>query len=223
MSHAPAFTITVRSYPAPYQLDARCSRSKYVVGSCLDVGSNIRSDMYVNGAVVGEELTRKSQSAADHIHIAVEASSPRIAIGFLLYDGLFFGDLDISFANLCLEGEIGSCQKWRVDVDEIDFPCELLQQGPHHEEVVAPDELVFPSRLEGVTLFALVNIKECSFEPVLLHLTCRAAFLHGLDDLKGQIHSRHLFASAVLVVFARPDQFGLCDLDLCHTVTVLHE
>ena len=39
-------------------------------------------------------------------------------------------------------------------------------------------------------------------------VTGRAAFVDGLDDLKGQAHPGNLLESAGLLVLAGPDQFG---------------
>ena len=37
-----------------------------------------------------------------------------------------------------------------------------LQQRPHHQQVVAPDELIPPARPEGVALIALVGVEKAT-------------------------------------------------------------
>src|SRR5438128_1089365 len=104
----------------------------------------------------------------------------------------------------------------QFDVDEFDLPRELLQERPHHQQVVAPDKLVPPARLEGVALLALVDVKEPALHAALLRLARGATLVDGLDDLEGQAHPRHLLPGAVLVVLAGPHQLGFGDLDPCH-------
>ena len=82
------------------------------------------------------------------------------------------------------EREIGPRRERRIDVDEVDLPGELPQQRPHHQQVVTPDELVAPARLEGVALLALVGFKQRE-RLALLGLARGAALVDGLDDLEG--------------------------------------
>src|SRR4029450_11058378 len=99
---------------------------------------------------------------------------------------------------------------------EVDLSRELLQQRPHHQQVITPDELVPPARLKRVTLLTFVDVKECSLETAFLRLAPDATLVDGLDDLEGQGDARYLLHRAVIVVFSGPPQLGFSDFDLRH-------
>ena len=107
---------------------------------------------------------------------------------------------------------VGATRNGRAMEEE---PRLSLQQRPHHQQVVAPDELIPPARPEGVALIALVGVEE-RHRLALLRLARGAALIDGLDDLEGQTDAWYLLESAVLVVLTGPDQLGLVDLDFRH-------
>jgi hypothetical protein len=68
-------------------------------------------------------------------------------------------DLEPFLTYLSREGEVRSSGKRRIDVNEVDLPRELLQQRPHNQQVVAPDQLIPPSVLEGIALFPVIDVE----------------------------------------------------------------
>jgi len=93
---------------------------------------------------------------------------------------MLFFQLDARFSNLCLQHEIASSRKRRVDINQIHLSGELLQQRAHDEQVVAPDQLVAPTIGEGVAFLAGVEVKERGGGDVL-GLAGGAAFVARLS------------------------------------------
>src|SRR5439155_4456432 len=122
-----------------------------------------------------------------------------------------FAHLQVAIAYVCHKRKIRPRRERRVDVDEINLPGELLQQRSHHQQVVAPDKFVPPAVVAGIILLAFP-----------LCLTCSAALVDGRKHLEGQAHPWYLFAGAILVIFAGPDQFGLGEINLRHEAALSH-
>ena len=112
--------------------------------------------------------------------------------------------------------KIRPCCKWRIDIDQINLPCEFLKERSHHQEVVSPDELVSPTFLKGLPFLSVPKIKKGHLLSLLFGLPRGPALVDGLNYLKGQIHPRDFFQGPVFIVLSRPDQFGFGDLDFRH-------
>ena len=73
-------------------------------------------------------------------------------------------------------------------------------QGTHQNEFIFP---------------AIIDIEKAKAGR-LFGLTSCSTLVDSFNNLKGQVHARHLFKCAIIIVFAWPDELSLCDLYFCH-------
>src|SRR5438067_1817236 len=106
-----------------------------------------------------EKITHQRKAGTHHTEIRIHPRAPGIAIGFFFDSRLLLFDLFTGFTDHGCKRKIGPSGEWWIDVDQVNFPRELLQKRPHHEQIVAPDELVLPPRFQGVALVALVEVE----------------------------------------------------------------
>jgi hypothetical protein len=160
--------------------------------------------MYVDAAVVGEQIAHQHQPLVDHRDEGIGTLAPGIAVGNLFKDVRPLGEGVV--ADLDIHREIRADIERRIDIDQFEAALlfDLLAQGAvlerrQDELVVAPDELVGPA-LELAA--ARVGGEEVRLQGSLFGLF-GARLVHLLDDLKGQDEIADLVALAV------PDQFDL--------------
>ena len=190
--------------------------SKYIIKDPSEQMIDVPITMYIKSSILSQKIMKHSNTMIQHIHVTRSAATPRISICLLFNNGLFFECLLSRLTDRDHKRKICPCSKRRIDIDQIDLPGELLQKRTHHQQVIAPDELVPPSIFKGVTLATLVNVKQRCLHAALLRFARGTTLVDGLDDLERQVDPRNFLERAVLVVLAGPDQLGLRDVDLRH-------
>jgi hypothetical protein len=165
--------------------------------------------MHINTPPFTQQVAHQRQAFVHHVQVGIDAFAPSVAIGDGFQDGLLFEYLVAVVADLDFHGEVCADIEGRVDVDEVDLAAKLLQQGRHHEFVVAPDEHV--AEVVAMVLLAERGFVEERALLVRFGFAGIEGHIDGLDALQGQGRGGqvHGAAVAVLVVLALPHQFGL--------------
>jgi len=165
--------------------------------------------MHINAPPLAEQVAHQGQALVHHVQVGISALAPGIAVGHRFQDGLLLLHRVALFADLHLHGKVGAHVKGRVNVDQVNLAAELLQQGGHHQLVVAPDKHIAP--VVAVRLLVEFLLGKGQAQLPRLRLARVARLVNRLDPLQRQRRGRQLdrAAVAILVVLALPDQFDL--------------
>ncbi len=158
--------------------------------------------MHINTPILREQIAHQDEALVDHRDEAVRALTPGVAVGQLLEHVGFLREGLV--ADLDVHGEIRAHVEGWIDVDQLDAAV-LLDLLPHRtilerredELIVAPDELVRPTRLLPAPEIEQLTLQQCVLRLLLPRL------VDLLDHLKGKHDVAHLVRLAV------PDQLHL--------------
>jgi len=147
-------------------------------------------------------LTEDYRGIIEPLQIRIQPPAPGIAVSFLFQDARLLhearrGGVFVvrGFGDRRGEGEVRAYVEGRVDVDEVHFSGELVEQGGEHVLLVAPDQAVAPLR------------RAARREHVEHHLPLLRALVHRLHRLEGELEAQRGYLSAAGVVFAGPGEF----------------
>jgi len=162
--------------------------------------------MHIDAPLLTKQLAHQRQALVHHVQVGIGPPAPGVAVGYCFEDGLFLLQRLPLVADLHVHGEVSPDIERRVNVDQVNLAAELLQQGRHHQLVIAPDQHVAPVVAVGA-LAEGVFVEQAG----LARFFAVARLVNRLDALErqrglGQVDGP---AVAVFVILALPDQLGL--------------
>ena len=192
---------------------AKAGSRKHFVQQHSELSTHMPVAVNIDASRGSEQIAHEAQPVRHHGKIRIEALTPSVSVRFLLHDGRLLVVQTI-LPDGSEEGKVRSGGERGVDVDQVDSTGKSFQEGTHDQAVVAPDQFVLPTGIEGVSFLPGVGPEQAP--PALSRLPGRPALPHGFDDLEGKTGAGCLPQSAGLVVLAGPDQLGARDLDFRH-------
>ena len=181
----------------------------------VEYESKIRIDMpiavHIDATGLRKEIPHQPEPVHHHGDVGVDALPPSVAVCLLLDHRRLLVVTDIGLSDQSREREVRTRGEGWIDVDQVDLARKSFEQRAHHQEIVAPDQLVLPTVLKGVTFVATIGFEETRSLGLAGLARC-PTLPDGLDYLERKGDAGSVSALALIIVFPRPDEFGTADV-----------